>query len=123
MLEYTPEDFGSMKERYHLAVAEPVDTAKVRDKLIPAPSKDRKHVFDYPDGMRLVVSVDFVIDQEFLHVIASGTDGYAKSIKDEGLDGITEDLMLRLCALRGSAPPNKIKSFNTNGVLHIMFYD
>ena len=44
MLEHIPEDFGSMKERYHLAVAETIDAEKVRDGLIPPPTKDRKHV-------------------------------------------------------------------------------
>ena len=112
-----------MKNRYHLAVVEPVDTSKVREGLIPAPSKDRKHVFDYSDGMRLVISVDKVIDQKFLHVIVSGDERYAKSIEDEGYDGVVEDLILRLCALRGSAPPNKIRSYKSNSVLHIMFYD
>jgi len=123
MLPIEPESFDAMKARFALAVAEPVDTNEVREGLRPPPSRDRRHVFDFEDGMRLVVSVDRVIDKEFLHVSASGDERYAKSIKDEGFEGLVEDVMLRICGLLGRQPGNNVKAFMTKSVLHIVFED
>jgi hypothetical protein len=123
MLPIEPEPLAAMKARFHLAVSEPVDTDKVSKGVIPPPSRDRRHVFDFEDGMRMVVSVDRVIDEEFLHVSASGDEKYAKSIKDEGFEGLVEDVLLRVAALLGRQPGRNLRAFLTESVLHIVFED
>jgi hypothetical protein len=123
LISHTPQTFEEMKARFHLAVDEPVDTGKVAQNLIPAPSKDPKHIFDYSDGMRLIISTDRVIDTNFLHISASGNDKYVTSIKGEGLAGLVEDVMLRISALMGKSPEGTMRAFfSENGTMHVMFF-
>jgi hypothetical protein len=122
MLPIEPEPLEKMIARFPLAIAEPVDAIAVRDGKRIAPSSDRKHVFDFEDGMRLAVSIDRVVDKKFLHVSASGTEDYTKSIKDEGFEGLLEDVLLRLSAFLGKPPGDNLQARLTKaGVLHIMF--
>lgn len=121
-LEFKPESYEEMKERYPLAVKDLIDTNLVKEGFIDPPSRDRKHVFDYPDGLRLIVSLDLAEGRKFLHVSASGNDKYIKSVKDEGFDGLMEDVMLRLLALRGKETSDQVKGFmSAGGALHLMF--
>ena len=123
MLPVEVQTLEQMRARFHLAVDEPVVTSEVEEGLRPAPSRDRRHVFDFKDGMRLVVSVDRVIDQDYLHASASGDEHYGDTVKGEGLEGMVEDVLLRLCAFMGRQPGESIQAFTTNGVLHIIFED
>jgi hypothetical protein len=111
-----------MKARFPLAIAEPVDVFAVHNGDRPPCSRDRTHVFDFEDGMRMVVSIDEVVESRFMHVSASGSPEYANSIKDEGLKGMIEDVVLRLAALQGHAPARNLQArFTSSGVLHIIF--
>jgi len=122
MLPVEIETLEQMKVRFPAAIAEPVDVdAVARGEGLP-PLHKRKHVFDFPDGMRMVASIDMVCRDVFFHVSVSGSDAYARTIKDEGLEGLYEDTLLRLSAMLGHAPENPLKAFLTDqGVLHLMF--
>lgn len=121
MLPIKPETMQQMKARFGKAIAEPVDAEAVIKGVTSAPSSNRDHVFDFEDGMRLCVSVDRVLDTEFLHVSASGSDEYQQTIKGEGIKGMMEDVFLRLAAMWGRQPKQPSGVRMSNGVLHMMF--
>jgi hypothetical protein len=124
MVPFEPQTLDELKARFHEAVSGVVDTDEIRRGLRPPPSREPKHVFDFDDGLRLIVSVDRVMDEEFLHVSASSNDDYKKTIKDEGLSGLVEDVLLRLSAMMGRQPSEKINAFMSDGdVLHMIFYE
>jgi len=125
MLPREPETLAEMKLRFPKAVESVIDIYKVRSGEQESPNNLRKHVFDFPDGMRMIVSRDVFDDGRVLyHASASGSEAYGESIRDEGVRGVAEDLLLRLAALRGEHPSNEISSFvSKKGMLHIMFED
>lgn len=123
MLPIEPETLAEMKLRFPKAVESVIYIDKVRSGEQVSPSKLREHVFDFSDGMRMIVSREDLGDGNvFYHASASGTDEYGESIRDEGVSGVAEDLMLRLAALRDTHPSTQVSSFiSDSGTLHIMF--
>ena len=122
MLDYDPQPLGKMKARFLQAVEFPVDSEAVLSGRRLPPSSERKHVFDFEDGMRIIVSIDKMDNRYFMHCSASGTKEYADTIKSDGLPGMIEDILLRLAAMSGGPPGNNIQSMMTErGVMHIMF--
>jgi len=122
MLPHEPETIEQMKARFPAAIAEPVDIDEVIEGTAPTPGKDRKHVFDFEDGMRVIISIDVSSEERFLHLSASGDEAYADTLGSEGLDGFLEDILLRFSAIIGRAPKGPLKSYLTStGVLHILF--
>ena len=55
---FKPESFDTMRERLHLAVADISDEESVQLGVALSPASNPKNVFDFEDGMRLVVSKD-----------------------------------------------------------------
>ena len=124
MLPFEPQSNDELKARFPLAVETPVEVEKIQAGIQPHPSKNRKHVFDYEDGMRLIISIDQIEDTRYFHVSASGTEEYGKSIEKEGFEGFVEDVFLRICVFRGRHPGNQLEACTSKGgVLHIMFED
>lgn len=56
------EGLTALRARYPAAVADVVDELAVSRGLRAAPSSDPRHVFDTPDGWRLIVSLDRLPD-------------------------------------------------------------
>lgn len=115
MLPHKPETMQQMKARFGRAIAETISVEN-------APSENRDHVFDFEDGMRMVVTVDCLSGSEFLHVSVSGNDDYNASIQSEGIKGVMEDMFLRLAAISGKAPSRPITAkVDQKNILHVMF--
>jgi hypothetical protein len=75
-LPFEPEPIASMRARYALARKPLYDQQAVANGLVPAPSGFRQHVFDFEDGLRLIISRDR--DPNGLvgvHLSASAQDG------------------------------------------------
>lgn len=121
MLEIMPEPFEKMKARFPLALKNPIDVSSVLMGNARAASGRREHVFDFDDGMRMVVSIDKCGDVEILHASASGTKDYVKTVSSEGLDGFIEDVVLRLFGLIGKQQPEAQVMMTNEGVLHLLF--
>lgn len=122
MLDIMPETFDQIKARFPFALEQPIEVSEVAQGKVLAASKRRTNVFDFDDGMRMVVSIDKSEDSQFLHVSASGTEEYAKGIRDEGLDGFVEDVILRLFGLIGKEQPGNAQVMLTEeGVLHLVY--
>jgi hypothetical protein len=122
MLDIKPETMESIKARFYKAFETPSDTHKVLSGEQKPVSKLRSNVFDFDDGMRLVASVDLINDEHFLHLSVSGTDAYYKTLKGEGLNGLVEDVLLRMAALTGMEPPSDMQAMvNKAGIFHLIF--
>ncbi len=50
------EPLDVLRDRYPAAVSDLINAQAVKDEEIPAPSSDPRHVFDTPEGWRLIVS-------------------------------------------------------------------
>ena len=73
-----PEPVEALRARYAEAVAAVVDEESIRLGLAVPPSSKRQHVFDFEDGVRLIVSQD---KPGILHISASveaGTQTFAE---------------------------------------------
>lgn len=72
MLPFAPEPGALLAARYRATVAEVVDPVAVERGERPTPGTDRRHVFDFEDGVRLIVSRDLVeLGCEVTHFSAS----------------------------------------------------
>lgn len=103
-LPFTPESIESAATRYWLAVKDVVD---VRDVInsggAGSPGKNRKHVFDFEDGLRMIVSRDRLSsDKVILHVSGSMRDGDGGVVCEPNLNKLQSVVQCRLSALSGS---------------------
>jgi hypothetical protein len=58
-MPYEPEPDDQLKARFEAALTPHYDIAKVADGTMPFPGALRQHVFDFMDGVRVIVSVDY----------------------------------------------------------------
>lgn len=58
MLPFAPESLESLKARYPAAVERAIDLAGALGDPGDFPGLNRRHVFDFDDGLRLIVSLD-----------------------------------------------------------------
>ena len=75
MLPIQPEMFVDLKSRYSKALERIWDVRLVAEGVLDAPSGKREHVFDFKDGLRLIVSRDHIGPFTCVHVSASHTRG------------------------------------------------
>ncbi len=76
MIPFQPETIDEVKRRYPSAVRDVYDTKQIHLGHQERPSNQRKHVFDFFDGMRLIIShetgeIKPSDCDEFVHVSAS----------------------------------------------------
>jgi hypothetical protein len=118
MIPFRPEEEEALKARFPRALAETVDTEAVRLGTALPPTKRPANVFDYEDGMHLVVSRDQPTrGSAMVHVSASlvpnlhlfrtlaGSDdpvGHFKRLAEARFHALADgvlDIKLRLVAL------------------------
>jgi len=81
LLTFHPEPIADMIARYPAAVATVVDASLVALKRQPPPGDDPTHIFDFPTGLRLIVSVErYPDDVVGLHLSASAFGGLLMEI-------------------------------------------
>jgi len=125
MLPFAPEPLAALQARYAAAVATLVDTTRVVQGLVPAPSGDRRHVFDWPDGLRLMVSRERMPDGRCgVHISASfdpACDAY-QDVLEGDLDpaALLVLVVQRWSALASSARTLELLGFSERGVPHLM---
>jgi hypothetical protein len=74
----SPEGLTALRARYHAAVADVINQIDVVGGKVDSPSGDPKHVFDTPEGWRLIVSLERMPDGRVgVHLSASVHDTYA----------------------------------------------
>ena len=87
MLPIRPEPTALLAGRYPAAVAEVVDAAAIERGERETPGKDPRHVFDFEDGTRLIVSRELIEGAEVTHFSASVDPDRIKSV-DIGFLGL-----------------------------------
>jgi hypothetical protein len=65
---FSAEPLRKMRERYPKALEDVYDAESINLGVMAPPGDQRKHVFDFHDGIRIVVSRDSLLDGRFLHV-------------------------------------------------------
>ena len=120
MIPFEPELVETMRLRYKDAVRDVVDIQKIAQKQIEPPSLNRKHVFDFYDGLRLIISRDGDGARVFLHFSASVNPGSREEFHcpKEFIDFVVEHIQ----ELASDDPPTGIAEifFTKGGVLHIL---
>ncbi len=66
-LPFEPETLKEIKERFADALRPDVEVGAVLAGLVKRPGQLRKHVFDFKDGMRMIVSIDRDGDERCVH--------------------------------------------------------
>ena len=119
-IDFEPELEETMKARFAEAL-EPVYDAGVPVEGM-RPGQERKHVFDFFDGSRYIVSRERLSDGELvMHVSVSfrGT-----GMDEPPLEGreLLLSIVERVRFLRGSMVPGMVRAFATpEGVVHMVF--
>ncbi len=67
-LPFEPESLKDIKERFADALRPDVEVGAVLAGLVKRPGQLRKHVFDFKDGMRMIVSMDRAGEERAVHV-------------------------------------------------------
>jgi hypothetical protein len=118
MLPFEPEPTIVLKARYPEAIKDIYDPRKIAAKPELAPSKKRKHVFDFEDGLRLIVSVDKNGMNQLTHYSASmyPTNPFTDGAKFLGfiLEHIKE---LRTTPMTGQIVATSTKQ----GIIHLLY--
>jgi hypothetical protein len=128
MLPFEPELVETMRLRYADAVKDIVDIGKIVKNHIEPPSKKREHVFDFYDGLRLIISRDRDGLKTFLHFSASiNNDFQSESVgnKFECPKQFIDFVIEHIQELTEDKPPHGMAEifFSEGGVLHIMISD
>lgn len=67
MLPFEPELREKLEARFSLAFTPKFDVARCVDRTGPFPGTQRRHVFDFENGVRMIVSVDTDGETDMLH--------------------------------------------------------
>jgi len=118
-LPFSPEPEESIVARYHEALRPEIDVLHVAGHPEETPWKFRKHVFDFPDGIRMIASVDKAPGLHALHLSFSLDGGFAWIYNPD-------TLMQRILALcekfSGCKKKSRVKCLiSPGGVAHFYF--
>ena len=129
MLPFEPEPEFAMKARYADAIGDIVRINDIQCGKSTPPSKERKHVFDFNSGLRLIISRDTDGIRTYLHFSASVNHDIAN--RDVLASCLCPQKFVALVAeyvfeLTGTPPQEMAKGnteifFSENRILHILF--
>lgn len=114
-LPFQPEPVDQLTARFNKALDRVVDVCQMGKKR---PGMDRTHVFDFEDGLRMIISIDDYLDEKFLHL--SG------SLHKESDNPLTQINILQMMAakmtLLNGKPFSGIGSttISASGVVHLV---
>lgn len=73
-LNFEPEPDIVLRARYPEAIKDKINARDIMVGIVPTPGKFRKHVFDFTDGLRLIISREAHDEGTYLHFSASMND-------------------------------------------------
>jgi hypothetical protein len=119
MLPFIPETFEQLQKRYKAAINKAVNAVYANSHPEESPGKKREHVFDFEDGIRLIISRDYAGNDEVFHISASVEGAIWKGPFDETL---LRQMKERFAAISGSSIPNNSTFIITEkGIPHWFF--
>jgi len=120
MMEFEPEPDFALKSRYKDALEPVYDQKKIADGDVATPGSYRKHVFDFLDGCRLIVSREKApCGKVILHASASFRKEFTG--RDRDVQELVVDVLQKLNDLRGKQMMGVAPMMIDNGVIHIMY--
>lgn len=125
MLPFEPESTEELKARYDEALQEVFDPREVANDPDLSPGKKREHVFDFEDGVRLIVSVDQIdkkVKPRITHYSASVVDYICDPEQFEDQNKYVIFILCHINDIRPKPMTGRIMTRMINGVLHV-FYD
>jgi hypothetical protein len=101
MIPFIPETMSANRARFAAAL-EPLYIITDYQPPSPRPGEQRRHVFDFEDGMRIIASRDTIIGRHFLHASASmNADRVGKHIHLDSAKVVIGSWRAVLCSLSG----------------------
>ena len=119
MLPFEPEAEITLKARYADAIQTTFNLNEIEDDPDKRPGLIRKHVFDFYDGLRLIVSKDTDGQRTYLHYSAS----YNNVGQFESLQEYIVFIIEHVNTLRGKEMEGRltIMASPSNGIVHLMY--
>lgn len=112
-LPFIPEPVEKMVERFQKAFEHEFDVDKIANGAPDRPGTHRENVFDYEDGIRLIISKDRSGERVFIHLSAS-------SLKEMGGKEMLESMVKRFLVLNAAPFEGQGAASSTDGVIHIL---
>jgi len=114
-LLFEPEKKESLKARFMAALGRVYDVAKIVDHESDRPGQHRENVFDFEDGVRLIISAESFDGSMFFHVSGSHQSG---SLRGKPL---FEDILNKVSELHGVITGESALVTETDaGVVHLV---
>ena len=119
-LPFEPELEEGLQARYKDAVAEVIDIREIKSGVRATPGKERRHVFDFYDGLRLIVSRETDGTHKTIHFSASMSP--TNPFKD--LREYVGFVVGHVCSLSGcSVNHDNVKAVMAGTILHLVYED
>jgi len=115
MLEFKPETIIALKERYKEAIATAYSTEHISKNPQERPGAKRQHVFDFEDGIRIIVSRDLLKGQEFLHFSGSAMPSIYKGLSDHSL---LSRMIINFAKISNYSGKVQLAGFSKEGIPH-----
>ena len=121
MIDFEPEIESQLKGRYFEAVAKIYDAVEISKDPETRPGKLRKHVFDFFDGCRMIVSKERMPNGKVvLHFSASFQEGYGCG--DDSLQGMLGVVLDKAQELRGESFKGNVSCVLASGsIIHLIY--
>ena len=121
MIPFCPEPKVKLKARFPAALEDVYNIELIRAGKITRPGIIPKHVFDFEDGMRLIISRELYPDGVITHVSASWDLSVGPCPWKKLEDGL-EDMLNRFAELGGKKPKKaQLRVTAEKGVPHLFF--
>lgn len=121
-LPFEPEPNEILKKRVPTALDVVVDSIAAASGKCLRPGQQRKHVFDSPDGLRVILSREKVEGGILLHASCSAFAD-AEILKSLRADNLVNELTKRVQDLTGVRQSPKQTMITNGGVVHLVFDD
>ena len=99
MLPFKPETIEALKVRYPAALERVFDVRELTGPVDDRPGLKREHVFDFEDGLRLIVSREMHDRGLCLHLSASMAGPTGQAISEEGMKEFAAFVMRHILLL------------------------
>ena len=121
-IPFEPEPAEVLKKRVGAALETVVDSIAAASGECLRPGQQRKHVFDFEDGLRVIVSKEKIDHGVVLHTSCSAFS-HGSILRNVNHDNLVNVLTKRLQELVGITQSPKQTMITGGGVVHLVFDD
>lgn len=115
MIPFSPQPFQVLKERFYKCLIQSWNVENVSKNPNERPGNQQQYVFDFEDGIRLIVSRDHYKGKEVIHVSASVDHKLYDMARASTL---LTDMYHKFMGLSGIKTPPEHFFFSEKGVPH-----